>query len=708
MKIRTFAFTAGFLAISLAGWSQEQDTIKRYDLNEVVISAFRTRSNFRDLPHSVQVLHKKDIESIPVRDLGDLLKKTAGIDVIEYQGLQSNIGMRGFTPTANGYTLVLINGLPAGTQNVSTIDLQSAEQVEILKGPFSAFFGSGAMAGIINIVTPVSRGQLTGSAGMTFGSFGTWQARARAGGSLGGRLNFDFHAKAFTQSQDFTTGKNNILRMSDLESEVMDSLSYGQVFGNTSYRKYNTGFRIGWDISKNWQAHWREDLFLAKDVLMHGTFWGIYGQQQKDLQRLSHSLMVTGKQGSHSIRFSPYLISDRETYYSDLSDDRFTTNINLTNTYGFILQDEIVLGNHTLLFGTDNKSGRYESSLWSGRSDPGAPYQPDNSSSGTGVFMQYRANLLSNKLNFSAGVRYDLLTFRILDTEHMDLVKASDVYNTLNPNIGIQYSILPGLRIHTSAGTAFLSPDAFKKTGSYTLSSAWGTKVYRGNPELRPESSTSVDFGLSLGKREQGWSADLTWFGSTHRDMIVSDYSNWDTTSFMNTDHARMNGIEGNLAFDFGVFSDYRYSAILYARFSHLLRAEVKVDSTYGDMRYVRGTNASFGMEFRNFKGFTARLNARYIGHRFEDNWLYDYNYTTWEKVPYLTTGGLPIRPGLIDEAILEHPDFLVMDFSFSYTFRKWIRVGLEIQNLGNENYTEKDAYYMPGRMILGQVTFEF
>ncbi|MEA1876576.1 MAG: TonB-dependent receptor [Bacteroidota bacterium] len=710
MKIHLFAVLLAITANTLTGYCQDQDSISKYDLEEIVVSAFRTRSNFNDLPHSIQVLLKKDIESIPSENLSDLLKKTSGIDVIEYPGLQSNIGMRGYSPTAHGYTytMVLINGMPVGTNNISTLDLQMADQVEILKGPFSAFFGSGAMAGIINVVTPVSKGKIKGSAGLSLGSYGASQAKAKAGGSLGEKLSFDFYAKAMNQRNDYKTGKRNLLNMTESEKEIMDPLSYNQIAQNTSYDKYNAGLRLGWKLNKNWEIQLYEDMFMAKDVLMHGTFWGIYGQQQKDLQRLSHNLVLTGQSGKHSLRFSPYFISDEETYFSDLSDDRYTTSVNHTNTYGFIMQDEFTLGNHSVLFGIDNKSYNYQSMIWSGAEIRAVPYFPNHNNMSTGSFIQLKMNLLDNKLNLSTGARYDYIQFKVYDTDYMEANQASEVHNTLNPNLGIQYSILPGLKIHASTGTAFLAPDAFKKTGSYVYTSSYGSRIYKGNADLKPESSLSADLGIAMNKKDLGLSADITWFTNTHRDMIVFDYSSPDTTTFMNSDNAQMNGLEGNFAFDFGVFADYRYSLKLYAGFTHLTKAEVIIDTVVSDMNYVRRNNASFGIEFRNFKGFSARINARYIGRRLEDNWLYAYDYSTWQKIPYTTASGEPIREGLINEAILEHPDFMVIDLSCSYTFKNRFKFGLQIQNLADENYTEKDTYYMPGRMITGSFTYQF
>jgi vitamin B12 transporter len=50
------------------------------------------------------------------------------------------------------------------------------------------------------------------------------------------------------------------------------------------------------------------------------------------------------------------------------------------------------------------------------------------------------------------------------------------------------------LNIHASAGNAFYVPDAYKTAGMYQV----GKKQYRGNENLKAETSTSFDIGLNI------------------------------------------------------------------------------------------------------------------------------------------------------------------------------------------------------------------
>ena len=140
----------------------ETDSMRRIDLEEVMIHATKTGALLKDLPNRVEVVTKRQIEASGINNLTDLLKNFVNVDVIEYPGYNSYFSIRGFKPTEGKYTTVLIDGVPAGTTNMATLSLGDVEQVEVLKGPFSAMYGSDAMGGVENIVTKRNNDKLTG------------------------------------------------------------------------------------------------------------------------------------------------------------------------------------------------------------------------------------------------------------------------------------------------------------------------------------------------------------------------------------------------------------------------------------------------------------------------------------------------------------------------------------------------------------------
>ncbi len=129
-----------------------------------------------------------------------------------------------------------------------------------------------------------------------------------------------------------------------------------------------------------------------------------------------------------------------------------------------------------------------------------------------------------------------------------------------------------------------------------------------------------------------------------------------------------------------------------------------------GSMRYVRDNTASFGLEFDNLKGFSTRLNGRYIGYRYEDNYMYMADYSNWPNVIKnpIVHKGAEVRADLVDEALLRHPVSYVFDYSASYTYKEKYTLVLTVSNLLDENYTEKDGYNMPGRAVMAKLGYKF
>ncbi len=174
--MRKLSILVTMLFLASLGFAEkvQTDSIKMQNLDEVVISASRTKAKLKELTAKVEVITNKAISQSNAKDLADLLKNNTSIDIVQYPGslFLSGIGMRGFAPsTTTKYVTILIDGVPAGTMNMSSLMLNGVEQVEILKGPFSSLYGSNAMGGLINIVPTQNKGKLTGNASFAYGSW---------------------------------------------------------------------------------------------------------------------------------------------------------------------------------------------------------------------------------------------------------------------------------------------------------------------------------------------------------------------------------------------------------------------------------------------------------------------------------------------------------------------------------------------------------
>ena len=160
---------------------------------------------------SVSVVTAEQLKSQQVRTAAEALRSLPGVSVSQQGGPQgvTVVRLRG---AESNHTLVLIDGVEvnaAGTDgffDFSTMLVDDIAQIEVLRGPQSGLYSSGALGGVINIVTRGGKGPLTFRARAEGGSFGTRDGMVgisggtdRAHGSLslsGRRTNgFDISSK---------------------------------------------------------------------------------------------------------------------------------------------------------------------------------------------------------------------------------------------------------------------------------------------------------------------------------------------------------------------------------------------------------------------------------------------------------------------------------------------------------------------------------
>jgi iron complex outermembrane receptor protein/hemoglobin/transferrin/lactoferrin receptor protein len=133
------------------------DTIIR--IPEVVVSASRVTEERRlEQPLAVSLI-------VPtVADIGrgnvavDLLRDMPGVHVQQTSAGQGAVVLRGLV---GNQVLLLVNGIPLnnGTyrdgpgQYLATIDPESIERIEVIRGPASVLYGSDAQGGVVNVIT---------------------------------------------------------------------------------------------------------------------------------------------------------------------------------------------------------------------------------------------------------------------------------------------------------------------------------------------------------------------------------------------------------------------------------------------------------------------------------------------------------------------------------------------------------------------------
>jgi vitamin B12 transporter len=147
------------------------------DLPQVGITGSRLPVTPSGLAQSVTVIDQKQIqESSPAR-VEDILGRLTGVyvDQAGKTGGFSSLYMRG---AENSHLLIMIDGVkvndPTTTRgsayDLSAIDVDQIERIEVLRGPASAIHGGEALAGVVNIITKKST--QPGVSGSVYGALG--------------------------------------------------------------------------------------------------------------------------------------------------------------------------------------------------------------------------------------------------------------------------------------------------------------------------------------------------------------------------------------------------------------------------------------------------------------------------------------------------------------------------------------------------------
>src|SRR6202790_513149 len=169
-----------------------------------------------DTPATVTVIDAQEIEDRQVRDLADLLWSVPGVSVAQAgaPGQQTSVFTRGAN---SNQTLLLWNGIPLnapffGDVNWQFVPTEGVERVEVVRGPFSALYGSNAVGGVVQVLTGTRRGL---AADLEGGERGYARGALAAGTSLGGvqlDLTGNVRRSDGTLNNDFFDGEEVVAR----------------------------------------------------------------------------------------------------------------------------------------------------------------------------------------------------------------------------------------------------------------------------------------------------------------------------------------------------------------------------------------------------------------------------------------------------------------------------------------------------------------
>ena len=154
MKIKRF-FVGTLCVLSCTLSAAQTKVDKQVNLDEVVVTGTGTEHTLKNAPVQTEVISSKTLRNFAGKSIEEILGMlTASFDFNEGD-MGSKMQMNGL---GNSYILILIDGKRihgdnGGENDLSLIDPQNIEKIEVVKGAASALYGSDAIAGVINIIT---------------------------------------------------------------------------------------------------------------------------------------------------------------------------------------------------------------------------------------------------------------------------------------------------------------------------------------------------------------------------------------------------------------------------------------------------------------------------------------------------------------------------------------------------------------------------
>jgi hemoglobin/transferrin/lactoferrin receptor protein len=156
-----------------------------------VFTALRVNKQLSDLPFTIHVVTREEIQQYGYITLVDVLKTAPGVKVSQPGSSEEGemFLLRGLI--GNYYMKVLVNGIPIqpsvnGNMPLGAqLPVRQAERIEIIYGPASAVYGADATSGVINIITQGPDRANYAYADLEVGQFGHQYLNFTLGGKLG-------------------------------------------------------------------------------------------------------------------------------------------------------------------------------------------------------------------------------------------------------------------------------------------------------------------------------------------------------------------------------------------------------------------------------------------------------------------------------------------------------------------------------------------
>ncbi len=486
------------------------------EVSQIVITSSRQPEDLASAAASVSILDKDAIQRRNNFRIDEALLSVSGLTVV---GENVNIrGGSGYNRLGGSRMLVLLDEVPIltsdlGAANWNILPVTEIEHIEVLKGAASSLYGSGALSGVVNIITKKPSREHS------------FSIRQSAG----------LYDEPSVPEWKWTTRQLYYNRT---------DVSYSKTFGPL-------GIRLA--VSNHHSTGDRENGYFNRWYLTGKTQWNLPGQstltvystysnedrelflqwleQNKALNvpptERGNRFKLTGFVGYvvYQKLFSPTLSSKiRVSYNQQLVGIPFNISNAFTPALG--LSGEVQLNwkphhDHSLSIGLDYKRDLVESLFYGKRQANGlSPY-----------FQEIWK--LTDLWQLNAGLRWDTYT-----------LVGDSVETQLSPKIGASFQPLAGTILHFSFGRGFRAATVVERF--IDIKSRSGDFKALPNPDLQPERSTLFDVGVRQSIGESIY-AEVTAFYNRYKNLIEPTLAADLTAQFKNYPAARVVGLESEI-----------------------------------------------------------------------------------------------------------------------------------------------------------------
>jgi len=465
-SLLTNCFMFSFLILLPVFTSAEE---KPLTLEEIVVTATKIKEPVEETTSDVIVIEEEEIKKMNVQFVTDVFRKIPELNLVQNGGVGqlATVLLRGGD---SSHTLVMIDGVrvqdPAtGSFNFSTINIDDIDRIEIVKGPQSTFYGSEAMAGVINIIMKKGKGKPKIDLSFESGSYGTYKPSLTISG---GEKEFDYRlTTSYFSTDGISAAKEGTERDGYKNAFISGKLGFRpteklevELSGKYYYDRTELDFGSSSPDDTNYIQHGNHHILSGKGKLFLLNMW----EQILTVSTVKDSLKTRDPDPDPFLWYNSDVITGMDT---------------IDWQHNFYLSEIYIL-------------------------TTGAEYRKEKAEN-TGNFdrtMENKALYLSNKLKlfkedlvFNAGIRYD----------DYETFGGKTTYR-----IGATYNIRSAIcRIRGSYGTGFRAP---------TLNELYYPGF--GNPDLKPEKTTSWELGLEKDILKDNISVSLIYFEQNYKNLI--------------------------------------------------------------------------------------------------------------------------------------------------------------------------------------------